>query len=118
MSNLLLIATASACNTFALILLKMAGNKMSANLALTVFLSKSWLLIFGGAFLYFFSFILTIKILADNTFLAAVPLFVGINFFFTVMASLFLFKEPIMLSSLAGVAFIFLGVWLISTSTI
>jgi multidrug transporter EmrE-like cation transporter len=117
-SNLLIIAAASACNTFALVLLKMAGNKMIANLPILAFLSKSWLFILGGAFLYILSFVLTIKILADNNFLTAVPIFVGINFFFTVMVSLFLFKEPIFLSTLAGVGFIFLGVWLISTNTI
>lgn len=118
MSNLLIIASASACNTFALVLLKMAGNKMSDNLPILSFLSKSWLLILGGGSLYMLAFVLTIKILTDSTFLTAVPIFVGINFFFTVMVSLFLFKEPIFLSTLAGVGFIFLGVWLISTNTI
>ena len=118
MSGLFIIACASACNTFALVLLKMAGKLMAPDLSLWLFLHKSWLFVVGGVFLYGLSFILTIKILADNTFLTAVPLFVGINFFFTVMVSLFIFKEPIMISSLAGIGFIFLGVWLISTNAI
>jgi multidrug transporter EmrE-like cation transporter len=117
-NGLFIIAAASACNTFALVLLKMAGSKMNTELSLWAFINNSWLFLLGGALLYLLSFVLTIKILADNTFLAAVPIFVGINFFFTVMVSLFLFKEPIILSSLAGVGLIFLGVWLISTGAI
>jgi multidrug transporter EmrE-like cation transporter len=118
MSGIFIIACASACNTFALLLLKMAGKNMTPNLSLWLFLHKSGLLVIGGMFLYGLSFILTIKILADNAFLTAVPIFVGINFFFTVLVSLFIFKEPIMFSSLAGIGFIFLGVWLISTNAI
>ena len=118
MSNLLLIATAALCNTLALVLLKLAGKEMLPDVSVLTFLQKSWMLVFGGAGLYGLSFILTIKILSDNLFLAAVPTFVGINFFFTVLVSLFFFKEPLLLSSLAGVAFIFLGVWLITTGSL
>jgi len=118
MNGIIIIACASICNTLALVLLKMAGKLITPDLSLWLFLHKSWLLIVGGIFLYSLSFILTIKILTDNSFLTAVPIFVGINFFLTVMVSLFIFKEPIVLSSLAGIGFIFLGVWLISTNAI
>ena len=118
MNGLFIIACASVCNTFALVLLKMAGKQMAPGLSLWLFLHKSWILVLGGMILYGLSFVLTIKILADNTFFTAVPIFVGINFFFTVIVSLFIFKESIMPSSLFGIGFIFLGVWLISTSTL
>lgn len=118
MSNLLLIASAALCNTLALVLLKMAGKGFQHKVDIWSFVQQYWYFIFGGAGLYGLSFILTIKILSDNLFLAAVPTFVGINFFFTVLVSLFFFKEPILLSSLVGVGFIFLGVWLISTGSL
>ncbi|MFT5716358.1 MAG: multidrug transporter EmrE-like cation transporter [Oleiphilaceae bacterium] len=118
MSALLIIATAALCNNIALLLLKLAGKNIALTGNLLAFVQKSGFFILGGAFFYALSFILTIKILADNSFLSAVPTFIGINFLFTVIISLFFFKEPLALSSIAGICLILSGVWLISTNSI
>ncbi len=116
MSALLLIAVAAVCNNIALLLLKIAGKNIALTESLFLFIQKSGLFILGGALFYCIAFILTIKILADNTFLTAVPTFMGINFLVTIIISLVFFKESLALQSLLGICFICLGVWLISSS--
>jgi len=118
MNALLIIAAAALCNNMALLLLKLAGKNIPSAENWLLFATKNWLFIGGGALCYALSFILTIKILADNNFLTAVPTFIGINFLFTVIISLLFFKEPLALSTLLGICLIFAGVWLISTNTL
>ena len=115
MSSLLLISAAAICNNIALLLLKIAGKNIVLTENLFLFIQKNGLFIFGGALFYGIAFILTIKILADNTFLTAVPTFMGINFLVTIIISLVFFKESMALQSLIGICFICLGVWLISS---
>ena len=117
MSVLLLISIAAICNNMALLLLKVAGNNLALTENLFLFIQKSGLFILGGALFYCIAFVLTIKILADNTFLTTVPTFMGINFLVTIIISLVFFKESLALQSLLGICFICLGVWLISSSS-
>jgi len=117
MSSVLLIFAAAVCNNIALLLLKIAGKNIALAENLFLFVQKSGLFILGGALFYCISFILTIKILADNTFLSTVPSFMGINFVIAIIISLTFFKESFTLSSLIGICFICLGVWLVSSST-
>lgn len=116
MSSLLLISVAAICNNVALLLLKVAGKNIALTENLFLFIQKSGLFIFSGVLFYGISFILTIKILADNTYLTAVPTFIGINFLVAILISVVFFKESLALQSVLGICLICLGVWLISSS--
>lgn len=114
MNSLLLIFMAAIFNNIALTLLKVAGRNVALTENIYMFLQTSWLLVIGGALFYCISFLLTIKILADNPFLIAVPSFIGINFLIATIVGLTFFKESATLLSLVGICFICIGVLLIS----
>ncbi len=117
MNSLLLISVAAICNNLALLLLKVAGRNIALIENLFLFIQKSGILILSGVLFYSISFILTIKILADNPYLTAVPIFVGINFLVAIIISVVFFKESMTFQSLLGVLLICLGVWLISSNS-
>jgi drug/metabolite transporter (DMT)-like permease len=113
MTGLLVITLAALLNSAALICLRVAGREIQwVSPVLTVGLHG--LLMLGcGLLAYLTAFFLTIRILANHDFGYAVPMFVGIQFIFSLLAARWVFNETINWVQVAGALLIALGVSLL-----
>jgi undecaprenyl phosphate-alpha-L-ara4N flippase subunit ArnE len=114
MTGWLWIALAAGLNSGALILMRFAGREMHGSAAFfsISLTSAGWLA--GSLLAYGLAFLLTIRILAVQHFGVAVPLFVGLQFVFSLMAARWVFHEAVNFLQLAGVMLILAGAALIS----
>jgi multidrug transporter EmrE-like cation transporter len=108
------IALAAGLNSGALILMRFAGRDMhgSAPFSSISFTSAAWLAC--SLLAYGLAFLLTIRILTLHHFGVAVPLFVGFQFAFSLLAARWVFYETVDFMQLAGVMLILAGVALIA----
>ena len=115
MTGLLLITLAALFNSAALICLRVAGREIQwASPVLSVGL-HGLLMLACGLLAYLTAFLLTIRILANHDFGYAVPMFVGLQFVFSLLAAHWLFHEPLNWPHFAGAVLILLGVGLIAS---
>lgn len=114
MNGLLTIALAAICNASALWMLRMGGQGFALESPwLSVRLdSIGWLI--GGLAGYAFAFVLTIRILAQQPFAVAVPIFIGLQFLCTALITHFLLHETQPVSVWLGMAIILGGVALVA----
>ena len=114
MTGLLLITLAALFNSAALICLRVAGREIQwASPVLSVGL-HGLLMLACGLLAYLMAFILTIRILANHDFGYAVPMFVGIQFVFSLLAARWVFNETINWVQVMGALLIALGVSLLA----
>jgi multidrug transporter EmrE-like cation transporter len=114
MTGLFLIALAAAFNSGALMLVRFAerGIQWSAPVLSISVTSAGWLAC--SLLAYALAFVLTIRILATHYFGVAVPIFIGLQFAFSLLAARWVFHEPVEWSQLAGTIFILTGVALVA----
>lgn len=114
MNGLLTIALAALCNASALWMLRMGGQGFGWESPwLSVRLdSIGWLL--GGLAAYAFAFMLTVRILAQQSFAVAVPIFIGLQFVFTALITHLVLHETQPVSVWLGMAIILGGVALVA----
>jgi len=117
LNTLILITAAAVCNSLALTLLKITGDKLRITPGFLEVLRSSWLIVLLSTVLYAVSFLLTIKVFSGSTFSRAVPTYVGINIMSTLLIAVLYFRESASFSLAFGSALIIAGVWLIQTST-
>lgn len=101
------------CNVGAQLSMKYAGREQQAAKALAMWLSP-WLL--GAVMLYGISFLLTVRVVAVNPLSVASPAMAGGTFLLITMASWLLLGEGIGYQKIAGIAFIFMGIVLLTRS--
>lgn len=101
------------CNVGAQLSMKYAGREQQAAKTLAIWLSP-WLL--GAVMLYGISFLLTVRVVAVNPLSVASPAMAGGTFFLITMASWLLLGEGIGYQKIAGIAFIFMGIVLLTRS--
>jgi multidrug transporter EmrE-like cation transporter len=118
MSTLILILIAAVCNSLALTMLKITGDRLRTQADILPLPENAILLVFAGLGLYGISFLLTIRIFLDSQFSQAVPMFVG----FSILSSLFIaigyFKEDLTASLILGSLLIIAGVYVINSNAL
>lgn len=115
MSGLMLIALGALLNSTALVCLRWAERDMHwAQSTLSISLSSLGYLS-GGVLAYGLAFLLTLRIMGQNELAFAVPVFVGLQFVFSLLAAHWLFHETLNWPHFAGAVLILLGVGLIAS---
>lgn len=110
------IVLAAALNAGALALLRTAGVQVTwQNSILSVPLT-GLLALLAGVLLYAAALLVTLRILALQQFIVAVPLFVGVQFVFTALLALGLFNETLNWQGWLGICIIFMGISLLVLS--
>ena len=109
----MLIALAALLNSAALVCLRWAERDIHWNHA-TLSISLPSLGFLGlGVLAYGMAFVLTIRIMGQNDLAYTVPVFVGLQFVFSMLAARFAFQEQLSWTHGAGAVCILLGVVLI-----
>lgn len=101
-------------NTGALALLRQAGPDVRWTGWLPEVNLRGLLFLSAGLLAYAFAFLLTVRILSLTRFGMAVPLFVALQFVFSLLLAYFVFNEPLSWAHLGGVLLILGGVAMIS----
>lgn len=112
MKQTLLIVVAILFNVLAQILIKHAGKSGVGAAGIMSWLSP-W--IFLAASAYGLSFLLTVRIFAENTLSSVVPLMAGATFMLVSLAGVLLFGESISTRKLAGSVAIVFGIFLLAS---
>jgi drug/metabolite transporter (DMT)-like permease len=113
MTGTMLIALAALLNSAALVCLRWAERDIHWN-QVTLSISLPSLGFLGlGVLAYGLAFVLTIRIMGQNDLAYTVPVFVGLQFVFSMLAARFAFQEQLSWTHGAGAMCILLGVVLI-----
>lgn len=104
-------------NTSALALLRLAGPDVRWNELWPAVTLRGALFLFCGLLAYAVAFLLTVRILSLTRFSVAAPLFVALQFLFSLSLAHFAFDEPLSWSQLGGIALILAGIVLATGAT-
>lgn len=110
MTTGLLFVLTALLNTGALVLIRLAGPDVRwSGLTLSMSLRGMGFLL-AGLLAYALAFLLTVRILSLSRFGLAVPVFVGLQFVFSLLTARFVFHEPLSWPHLGGVLLILGGI--------
>jgi multidrug transporter EmrE-like cation transporter len=111
MKQVLLIVTSILFSVLAQIVIKFAGRSGVGAGGLASWLSP-WLLL--AVFSYGLSFLLTVRIFAENKLSSVVPLMAGATFMLVSLAGVMLFGESLSARKIAGTAAVLVGIFLLA----
>lgn len=111
MKQVLLIATSILLSVLAQIVIKFAGKSGVGAAGPASWLSP-WLLL--AIFSYGLSFLLTVRIFAENKLSSVVPLMAGATFMLVSLAGVMLFGESLSTRKIAGTVAVLVGIFLLA----
>ena len=114
MTTGLLFVLTALLNTGALALIRLAGPGVRWS-GMTLSLSlRGMVFLVGGVLAYALAFLLTVRLLSLSRFGMAVPVFVGLQFLFSLLTARFVFHESLTWMHLGGALLILGGIALVA----